>query len=97
MRYLQGTKHSMLTYRQTSYLEVTGYSDVDFAGCVDFRKSTSSYIFMLASEAVSWRSMKHTLTTTSTMEVEFVSYFVATSHGIWLKSFIIGLRIIDSI
>ena len=52
---------------------------------------------MLASGAVSWRSMKQTLTTTSTMEAEFVSCFEATSHGVWLKSFIGGLRVVDSI
>jgi len=31
------------------------------------------------------------------MEAEFVSYFEATSHGVWLKSFISGLKIIDTI
>jgi hypothetical protein len=31
------------------------------------------------------------------MEAEFVSYFEATSHGVWLKSFISGLRIMDSV
>ena len=31
------------------------------------------------------------------MEAEFVSYFEATLHGVWLKSFITGLRIVDSI
>ena len=70
---------------------------MDFAGCVDSRKSTSSYIFKLADGAVSWRSAKQTLTATSTMEAEFVSFFEASSHGIWLKSFISWLRIVDSI
>uniref|UniRef100_A0A2N9FGB3 Retrovirus-related Pol polyprotein from transposon TNT 1-94 n=1 Tax=Fagus sylvatica TaxID=28930 RepID=A0A2N9FGB3_FAGSY len=71
--------------------------DSDFAGCIDSRKSTSGYIFLMASGAVSWRSAKQTLTATSTMEAEFVSCFEATSHGVWLKSFISGLRIMDSI
>ncbi|KAK9035028.1 hypothetical protein V6N11_077079 [Hibiscus sabdariffa] len=31
------------------------------------------------------------------MDVEFVSCFEATSHGVWLKSFISGLRLVDSI
>ena len=31
------------------------------------------------------------------MEVEFVSCFEASLHGVWLKSFISGLRIVDSI
>ena len=52
---------------------------------------------MLADGAVSWRSAKQTLTATSTMEAEFVSCFEASSHGVWLKSFISGLRIVDSI
>ena len=64
---------------------------------MDSRKSTSEYIFMLASGAVSWRSVKQTLTTTSTMEVEFVSCFEATSHGVGLRSFIMVLRVINSI
>ena len=52
---------------------------------------------MLAGGAVSWRSAKQTLITTSTMEAKFVSYFEATSHGVWLKSFISGFRVVDSI
>ena len=31
------------------------------------------------------------------MEVEFVSCFEAISHGVWMNSFIFGLRIVDSI
>ena len=97
MCYLQGTKHFMLTHRQTGYLEVTSLSNTDLSSCVDFKKSTLGYTFMLASGAVSWRSMKQTLTTTSTMKAEFISCFEATLHGVWLKSFITGLRIVDSI
>ncbi|XP_075663465.1 secreted RxLR effector protein 161-like [Castanea sativa] len=41
MRYLQGTKDYMLTF------DVIGYSDSDFAGCVDNIKSTFGYLFML--------------------------------------------------
>ena len=87
----------MLTYRWTDELEAIGYSDSDFAGCVDSRKSTSGYIFMFVSGAVSWRNAKQILTATSTMEAEFVSCFEAISHGVWLKSFIARLRVVDSI
>ena len=37
----------MLTYWRTDTLEVVGFSDFDYAGCVDDKKSTSSYIFMM--------------------------------------------------
>ena len=70
MRYLQGTKDYMLTYKRSDQLEVTVYSDSDFVGCPDDRKSTSGFIFMMAEGAISWKSVKQTLTTTSTMEAE---------------------------
>ena len=57
----------------------------------------SGYIFKLADGVVSWRNVKQTLTATSTMEAKFVSYFEASSHGVWLKSFISGFRIVNSI
>ena len=87
----------MLMYRWTDNLKVVGYSDSDFAGCVDSRKSISEYVFIFVSGAVSWRSNKQTLTTTSIMEAEFVSCFEATSHGVRLRSFMYGLRVIDSV
>ncbi|RDX61241.1 hypothetical protein CR513_60547, partial [Mucuna pruriens] len=40
-------------------LEVIAYSNLDYVGCIDSQKSTSGYIFMLASGAVSWRTAKH--------------------------------------
>ena len=48
MRYLQRTKDYMLTYWRSDLLEIVGYSDFDFARCLDSRRSTSGYIFMLA-------------------------------------------------
>ena len=52
---------------------------------------------MFAGGVVSWRSAKQTLIATSTMEAKFVSCFEATSHVVWMKSFIFRLRIVDSI
>jgi len=52
---------------------------------------------MMAGGAISWRSVKQTLTAISTMKAELVSYFEATSHGVWFKSFISGLKIVDTI
>lgn len=84
-------------YRHANNLGVIGYLDSDFVGCFDSLKSTLGYIFMMGDGAISWKSIKQTLVATSTIEAEFVSYFEATSHGVWLTSFISGLRIIDYI
>ena len=46
LRYLQGIKCLMLTYRISDFLHIEGYTYSNYAG--DDRKSTSGYIFTLA-------------------------------------------------
>ncbi|TYK30037.1 Retrovirus-related Pol polyprotein from transposon TNT 1-94 [Cucumis melo var. makuwa] len=87
----------MLTYKRSDHLEVIGYSDSDFVECVDTRKSTFGYLFLLAEGAISWKSAKQSIIAESTMEAEFVACFEATIHGLWLRNFISGLGIVDSI
>ena len=97
LRYLQGTKDHILTYRRSNQLEVIGYSDSDYAGCIDTRKSTFGYIFLLAGGAISWKSAKQSVIAASTMEAEFVACFEATIQGLWLRNFISRLGVVDSI
>ena len=88
MWYLQRTKGYMLTYCRSNHLEIVGYLDSDFAGCLNSRRSTSYYIFMLVRGIISWKSVKQTLIAFSTMEAEFIAYYEASNHGIWLHNFI---------
>ena len=97
LRYLQGSKDHMLTYKRYDHLEVIGYTDSDFAGCMDTRKSTFGYVYLLAGGAISWKSAKQTILVASTMEAEFVACFEATIQANWLWNFISGLGIVDSI
>ncbi|CAL9026013.1 unnamed protein product, partial [Prunus brigantina] len=97
MRYLQGTKDYMLTFRRSDNLEVIGYSDSDFGGCVDTRRSTFGYLFLLAGGAISWKSAKQSSIASSTMEAEFVGCSKATNHGLWLRNFVSGLGVVDTI
>ncbi|GKB64921.1 hypothetical protein Tco_0921107, partial [Tanacetum coccineum] len=92
LRYIQGTKNSMLSYRKTDNLEVIGYSDSDFAKCKDSSRSTSGYIFMLSGGPISWRSREQELTTTSTMMAEYVACYHAASHAILLRNLVSGLK-----
>ncbi|RDX80530.1 hypothetical protein CR513_38915, partial [Mucuna pruriens] len=48
----------MLIYRRYDHLKVIGYSKSNFAGCMDIKKSTLGYVFLLANGAVSWNSAK---------------------------------------
>ena len=97
LRYLQSTKDLMLTYQRTDTLKVVGFSDSDYASYMDDKKSTFGYIFMMAEGVVLWKSVKQTLTTSSTMEVEYVVCYEATCHAIWLQNFILALEVVHSI
>ena len=97
LRYAQGTKDYMLTYRRSDSLEIKGYSDADFAGDKDDRKSTSGYIFTLAGGAISWKSSKQSTVASSTMYAEFIACFEATGQAIWLKKFVPDLKVVDCI
>ena len=87
----------MLTYRKSDQLKIIEYFDSDFSGCRDSMKSTSGYIYLLAEGAISWKSVKQSIVASSTMAAEFVACYEASNHGIWLRNFVTGLRIMDGI
>ena len=72
----------MLKYQRTNTLEVVDFSDSDYAGCVNDKKSTFGYIFMMAKGVVSWKSVKQTLTASFTIEAEYVACYEAICHAI---------------
>ena len=69
----------MLTYQRFDHLEITGYSNSDFASYHDSRRSPSYYVFMLAEAAISWKSVKQSLIATFTMEVESIACYEASN------------------
>ncbi|RVW38120.1 Retrovirus-related Pol polyprotein from transposon TNT 1-94 [Vitis vinifera] len=66
-------------------------------GSLDDKKSTTGYIFMMAGGAVSWKSVKQTLTASSTMEAEYVACYEACCHAMWMRNIISALGVVDSI
>ena len=54
-------------------------------------------MYLLAGGAISWKSAKQSVIAASTMETEFVACFEATVQANWLRNFISGLGIVDSI
>jgi hypothetical protein len=75
LRYIQDINGLMLTYERSDSLEIVGYSDSDFVGCLDTDRSTSVYVFKLTGGAISWSSSKQTVMTSSTMYAEFVACY----------------------
>lgn len=68
MQYLQWTKDSMLIYMHIDNLLVIGYSNLDFFSCVDTRKTTFEYIFIVAGKTIFWKSTKQSIVAMPIME-----------------------------
>ena len=83
LRYLKGTTNFGLIYSDDS--DVLGYSDADWAGDMDDRKSTSGYMFQIAGGPVSWRSKKQDTVALSTAEAEYVALSSAAQECVWMR------------
>ncbi|MCO5568252.1 hypothetical protein L7F22_021949 [Adiantum nelumboides] len=92
LRYLKATKNMCICYGSQE-LSVMGYTDSDYVGDLDNRRSTSRYVFTMARGAVSWRSRLQTCVTQSTTKAEYVAVSEACKETIWLGRLMINLGI----
>lgn len=86
LRYLKGTVNYGLLFQHNKSSELVGYSDADWAGDVNDRKSTSGYCFVINGAAVAWSSKKQTCIALSTAEAEYVALSHASQEAVWLIS-----------
>jgi hypothetical protein len=98
LRYLRGTTEFGIIYRKGDEGQLRAYADSDYAGDVDDRKSTSGFVFMLGTGAVSWSSKKQPVVTLSTTEAEFIAAASCACQGVWLRRILgnIGLEQVTS-
>ena len=77
-------------YTSNSGLTLVGYSDSDWAGNVEDRKSTSRCCFSLGSSMVSWFSRKQSAVSLSVAEVEYIAACMAACGAVWLWKLLAG-------
>eukprot|EP00253_Pinus_taeda_P006314 PITA_06314 len=85
LRYVKGTKRFDILYNVLEHSDLVGYTDSDWAGSVDDRKSTSSYVFHMDSGAISWASKKQPIVALSTTEAEYVAATAAACQAVWMR------------
>jgi hypothetical protein len=56
---------------RSSRSDLIVYTDVDWAGCPDTRRSTSGYTVFLGDNLVSWSAKRHTVISYSSTEAEY--------------------------
>jgi hypothetical protein len=64
---------------------LVGYSDADYAGDLDTRRSTTGFVFTLFGGAVSWSSKRQATVAVSTTEAEYIAMGSAIRETLWLR------------
>lgn len=82
LRYIKGTFDFGVLYKRGEKSELVGFTDSDYAGDVNDRRSTYAYVFMMGSGSISWASKKQLIVTLSTTEAEFVAETACASQAI---------------
>ncbi|CAM8971492.1 unnamed protein product [Rhodiola kirilowii] len=85
LRYLKGTIDYGIFYKRGKVSKLIGFTDSDYAGDVNDRKSTSGFVFMMGSGAVSWSSKKQQIVSLSTTEAEFIAGASCACQAVWLR------------
>eukprot|EP00253_Pinus_taeda_P016172 PITA_16172 len=93
LRYLKGTTEYGLWYTKGNDLVIQAYTDADWAGSVDDRKSTSGASFHLGGCLVSWLSKKQSSISLSTTEEENVMIAACCTQVLWMKKTLQDLQI----
>ena len=93
LKYLLRTRDYMLVYHSEDSIPI-GYTNSNFQLDLDFRKSTSGYVFTLGGGAMSWSCVKQSCIADSTMEAEYVAVCEAAKEAVWLKKFLSDLGVV---
>ncbi|GAU46985.1 hypothetical protein TSUD_403190 [Trifolium subterraneum] len=93
VRYLKHNPGRGLMFHRNSDIQIIGYSDADWAGCLDTRRSTSGYCFFLGSSLISWKAKKQLTISKSSLEAEYRALSSSTCELIWLLYLLKDLQI----
>jgi hypothetical protein len=86
--YLKGTLDHVLHINLSSSSTLTTYSDADWAGCPDTRRSTSGFCVYLGNNLVSWSSKRQLTVPRSSAEAEYH----AIPKNVWLHQLLSELH-----
>lgn len=90
--------HSVLMPRQKktiTYVEVYGYTDSNFSGDHDEKKSITGYIFIIEGTPISWSSRKQSIMALSSCEAEYMVASYVTCHATWIDMLLEELKLME--
>ena len=92
LRYIKGTMDYGLALSRSRSHELVVYSDADWAGCPDTRRSTSGYCVFLGDNLISWSSKRQHTVSRSSAEAEYRGVANAVAETCWIRQLLSELR-----
>ncbi|XP_019455174.1 PREDICTED: uncharacterized protein LOC109356303 [Lupinus angustifolius] len=84
-RYLKGTISMGVFFSSAgTNFNIKGYTDSDWGGCPDTRRSVSGYYFYIGNTLISWKSKKQQVISRSFVEAEYKAMTLPTCEAQWL-------------
>ncbi|KAM1763339.1 hypothetical protein ACFX11_002688 [Malus domestica] len=71
LSYLKGSPGKGILFQKNGHFKIECYTDADWAGSTDDRRSTSGYFTFIGGNLVTWRSKKQNVVSRSSAEAEF--------------------------
>lgn len=92
LRYVQGTIHYGLHLSPSPITKLISYTDADWGGCPDTRRSTSGYCVFLGDNLISWSSKRQPTLSRSSAEAEYRGVANVVSESCWLRNLLLELH-----
>jgi hypothetical protein len=97
LRYVKGTIIlGSIKFKRDSSLRINAFSDANWVGCPDDRRSTGGFAVYLRNNLISWSAQKQATVSHSSTEAEYKSLANATTEVIWLQTIMRELGVMQS-
>jgi len=96
LRYLKGTRSHALILGGRNALTLSGFSDSDYANCIDTSRSIGGYCFTLGSGMISWSSKKQATVADSSCYAEYIALHDASHEVVFLRQLLEGMQFLPS-